>query len=239
MRDHHRFWLASLLALYGLALAAWHDYRHEFRRVFNGGKPASLGAAKWLTIGGGAPQQAADTDAPRQLTAAGLGAGQSACVHVIAYDRLQNATPDEQACAQVLPPPPMPSPPPGLRLRDRAPRGPLIPVEPHRDQSLVHHIRTDMPPGTVHPLLDLVHKRIDQPHPPHRARHHQPPIPTPHMVAHRLRITPGQRRGRVRTPGQIERLKNLHHFPAILLHRSLHEPRVQRQPGVHRRRDHP
>jgi hypothetical protein len=66
----------------------------------------------WLTVGAGAAQQVADTDTPRQLTAAGLGAGQSACVHVIAYDKLQNATPEQQACAQVLPPPPMPSPPP-------------------------------------------------------------------------------------------------------------------------------
>ena len=66
----------------------------------------------WLTVGGGPPQQAADSDDPRRLTAGGLGAGQSACVHVIAYDRLQNATPEQQACAQVLPPPPMPSPPP-------------------------------------------------------------------------------------------------------------------------------
>ena len=66
----------------------------------------------WLTVGAGAAQQVADTDAPRQLTAAGLGAGLYACVHVIAYDKLQNATPEEQACAQVLPPPPMPSPPP-------------------------------------------------------------------------------------------------------------------------------
>jgi len=32
----------------------------------------------WLTVGGGAAQQAADSDVPRQLTASGLGAGQSA-----------------------------------------------------------------------------------------------------------------------------------------------------------------
>src|SRR5712692_3313725 len=48
----------------------------------------------WLTVGAGAAQQVADTDTPRQLTAAGLGAGQSACVHVIAYDQLLNATPE-------------------------------------------------------------------------------------------------------------------------------------------------
>jgi hypothetical protein len=40
----------------------------------------------------------------------------------------------------------------GLRLRDRTPGGALIPVEPDRDQPLVHHIRADMPPGAVHPV---------------------------------------------------------------------------------------
>jgi hypothetical protein len=49
----------------------------------------------------------------------------------------------------------VPSPPTGLVLRDRAPGGALIPVEPHCDQPLVHHIRTDTPPGAVHPLLTL------------------------------------------------------------------------------------
>lgn len=66
----------------------------------------------WLTVAGGPPQQRADTGAPRPLTVAGLAAGQAACVHVVAFDRLQNATPEQVACAQVLPPPPMPSPPP-------------------------------------------------------------------------------------------------------------------------------
>jgi hypothetical protein len=66
----------------------------------------------WLTVAGGPPQQVADSDNPRPLTATGLASGQDACVHVIAYDRLLNATAEQQACAQVLPPPPMPAPPP-------------------------------------------------------------------------------------------------------------------------------
>jgi len=65
----------------------------------------------WLTVGGAA-QQRADTPQPRTLTATGMAAGDAACVHVIAFDRLQNATPEQPACAQVLAPPPMPAPPP-------------------------------------------------------------------------------------------------------------------------------
>lgn len=68
--------------------------------------------ASWLTVGGGPPLQRADTPARRTLTASGLALGQVACVHVIAYDRLQNATPEEQACGRVLSPPPVPAAPP-------------------------------------------------------------------------------------------------------------------------------
>ena len=57
----------------------------------------------------------------------------------------------------------MPGPPPGLRLRDRAPSGPLVPIEAHRGQALMHHIGADMPLPAIHPLLDLAQKRIDQP----------------------------------------------------------------------------
>jgi len=105
---------------------------------------------------------------------------------------------------------PSPAPPPA--------GWPLIPDEPHRDQPLVHHIRPHLPPRALHPLLHLVRERIDQPLPPPRARHRQAPIPQPHQAAHRLRITPHQPNGRVRTPGQVIRLKNLHDFPVILLH---------------------
>ena len=56
----------------------------------------------------------------------------------------------------------MPGPPPGLRLRDRAPSGPLVPLEPHRDEAFVHHVRADVPLRAVHPLLDLAQERVDQ-----------------------------------------------------------------------------
>lgn len=65
----------------------------------------------WITVDGVAQQRATTTD-PRQLTVGGLSQGQTACVHVIAADLLGNATPDQQACAQVIPPPAMPAPPP-------------------------------------------------------------------------------------------------------------------------------
>jgi len=71
----------------------------------------------WLTIAGGPPQQLADSPEPRRLTAPGLAAGQDACLHVLAYDRLQNATPEQQACARVLAPPPVPAPPPAPTIR--------------------------------------------------------------------------------------------------------------------------
>ncbi len=71
----------------------------------------------WLTVGGGPAQQMADTWAPRTLTAGGLSRGQSACVHVIAFDRLGNATGDQSLCAQALTPPPVPSPPPPPAIR--------------------------------------------------------------------------------------------------------------------------
>lgn len=50
--ENRMFWLASLLAVYALAAAAWHDRRQEIRRVFNGGQARSLGVARVLTVGG-------------------------------------------------------------------------------------------------------------------------------------------------------------------------------------------
>jgi hypothetical protein len=66
----------------------------------------------WLTVGSGAAQQLANTPTPRTLTAAGLSLGQTACVHVIAADRLANATGDQSLCAQALTTPHVPPPPP-------------------------------------------------------------------------------------------------------------------------------
>ena len=62
----------------------------------------------WITIDGGPPQQAASTPAPRTLTASVL-PRHDACVHVIAVDRVGNATPEQVACGKALGAPPMPT----------------------------------------------------------------------------------------------------------------------------------
>jgi len=72
----------------------------------------------WLTVDGGPAQQLADSADPRPLTATGLAPGQTACVHVRAFDKLANATGDQQACGRPVgsPPPPPPPPPPVIGL---------------------------------------------------------------------------------------------------------------------------
>jgi hypothetical protein len=64
--------------------------------------------SSWITVDGGPPQQAALTAAPRTITAAVL-PHQDVCVHVVAVDRVGNATPDEATCGKALGAPPMPS----------------------------------------------------------------------------------------------------------------------------------
>ena len=64
--------------------------------------------ASWVTVDGGPPLQIASTIDPRTVTQP-LSAPQSACLHVQAFDLLDNATPDRVACARALTPPPMPS----------------------------------------------------------------------------------------------------------------------------------
>ena len=61
----------------------------------------------WLTVGNGPVQQYAETADPVVVTATGLTAGQSACVHVVAVDKLNNATPASFACGQAFLPPPL------------------------------------------------------------------------------------------------------------------------------------
>ena len=62
----------------------------------------------WVTVDGGAPQQAATTAAPRTITATAAPL-HSICVHVKAIDRVGNSTPDEVVCGSPLGRPPMPS----------------------------------------------------------------------------------------------------------------------------------
>ena len=65
--------------------------------------------SSWLTLGSSPNRlQAASTSAPRTLTQPNMKAGEKACVHVIAADRLLNATPERIACSVPLAPPPMP-----------------------------------------------------------------------------------------------------------------------------------
>jgi hypothetical protein len=62
----------------------------------------------WLSIAGGTTRlQQANTQAPRTITQS-LTAGQSACVHVVAVDRVGNTSPEQIQCAAALVPPPMP-----------------------------------------------------------------------------------------------------------------------------------
>ncbi|HEX3509214.1 MAG TPA: hypothetical protein VHW94_12565 [Candidatus Dormibacteraeota bacterium] len=65
--------------------------------------------SSWLTLGTSRNRlQAATTSSPRTLTQSDMKAGETACVHVIALDKLLNATPEQTACAGALQPPPMP-----------------------------------------------------------------------------------------------------------------------------------
>jgi hypothetical protein len=65
--------------------------------------------SSWLTVGSSPNRlQAASTATPRTLTQTDMKGGETACIHVIALDKLQNATGERVACAGPLAPPPMP-----------------------------------------------------------------------------------------------------------------------------------
>ncbi len=113
---------------------------------------------------------------------------------------------------------PTPGPPTRLGLGHRPARGPLIAVEPHHHQPLVGLVCPDAALRAVHPLLDLVQERIDQPRPAAGPFHRPAPIPRLHIAAHRLRIDLGQLRRRMRAAGRVVRLENLHDLPVRLLH---------------------
>jgi hypothetical protein len=64
----------------------------------------------WLTVGNQPGRlQLASTAMPRTVTLAGMNAIESACIHVQAVDRVQNATAEQVSCASPLTPPPMPT----------------------------------------------------------------------------------------------------------------------------------
>jgi hypothetical protein len=63
----------------------------------------------WLTLNGSTNRlQLASTSHPRTLDQLGMTPQDTACAHVIAFDRLQNATATQVACSGPLAPPPVP-----------------------------------------------------------------------------------------------------------------------------------
>ena len=61
----------------------------------------------WVNVDGGPPLQRSSSTLPLTVEQA-VQRGQDACVHVIAVDRVGNATPEKTACARALSAPPMP-----------------------------------------------------------------------------------------------------------------------------------
>jgi len=63
----------------------------------------------WVTMNGGSePLQWLETVEPRVVTQAGMSPLDLACVHVQAFDKVQNASPEHAVCSRALATPPMP-----------------------------------------------------------------------------------------------------------------------------------
>jgi hypothetical protein len=64
----------------------------------------------WLTLSDQpGQQQMASTSAARMVSIKGMAPGETACLHVMAVDRVQNSTAEQVSCASPLVPPPMPA----------------------------------------------------------------------------------------------------------------------------------
>jgi hypothetical protein len=74
----------------------------------------------WLTVGKSkVREQLATTVRPRVITRTGITGDEAVCVHVVAVDRVHNASPDASRCARALIAPPMPRwtlPPISIRI---------------------------------------------------------------------------------------------------------------------------
>jgi hypothetical protein len=65
--------------------------------------------SSWLTVGASPNRlQPASSGGARTLTQIDMAPHDTACLHVVAFDKLQNASPEQIACAGPLAPPPMP-----------------------------------------------------------------------------------------------------------------------------------
>jgi hypothetical protein len=63
----------------------------------------------WVTLNGSSqPLQLLSTAEPRIVTQTGMSPVDVACVHVQAFDKVQNASPERSACSRALATPPMP-----------------------------------------------------------------------------------------------------------------------------------
>ncbi len=63
----------------------------------------------WVTINGSSqPLQMLSTTEPRIVTQAGMAPVDVACIHVQAFDKVQNSSPDQVACSRAMATPPMP-----------------------------------------------------------------------------------------------------------------------------------
>jgi hypothetical protein len=63
----------------------------------------------WVTLNGGSQRlQLSSSFYPRTVTRAGMSPVDVACIHVQAFDRVQNASPEQIACSRALAAPPMP-----------------------------------------------------------------------------------------------------------------------------------
>ena len=149
---------------------------------------------------------------PRQPGAEQLGAptpnpGAFAPVELQPHPRLGNPGP-------VLSPVPVPIR--RLRLGDSAASGAVSARKAHRRELLVHHVSADAALGGIHQFLDLAQERVDHPRSPFPLTDITPGIAHRHVAGHRLLVTPDQPRRRMRAPGQVVGLQDLHHFPGTL-----------------------
>jgi len=112
-------------------------------------------------------------------------------------------------------------PPCCLRRPHRPPGGAFRPRKSHRHKAFVHSVCPDLPLRRVDQLLHLGQERVDQLRSRSPRPHERIPatgITQCHIPLHRLCITPGQLRRRMRAASQVVRLQDLHDLPVRLGH---------------------
>jgi len=108
----------------------------------------------------------------------------------------------------------------GLHLRDRPPGRPVRPGEAQRQQLVVGLVGVDPALRRLHPLLDLVHKRINVAGPAGRCADRPASITGRDMRRDRVMGTTSQLGSCALRPGQVISSKNLHDL-SVRLHVAL------------------